>query len=171
MNEESCLHCAAYVIMLAGANEISSGAVGLTYLCAVLPSLLVKATGPYWFHYLSYKVRSWLIAALMSLSYVVVAFGDGLAPQVKSLLRHSVKSKHDMSSGQAMLSCLRRRSCLASFWGPCKAAWARRRAWLCAHSMIAAESSHSGAPALALQVGYLLQAKLRSCSRQHQVAD
>ena len=155
MNENPCLRCAAYVIMLAGANEISSGAVGLTYLCAVLPSLLVKATGPYWFHYLSYKVRSWVIAALMSLSYVVVAFGDGLVPQVKSLLQHSLKGKHNMFSAQAMLSCLCRSSFLESFWGLCKAAWARRRAWLCAHSMIAAESSHSGAPALALQAGYL----------------
>ena len=155
MNKESYLHCAAYVIMLAGANEISSGAVGLTYLCAVLPSLLVKATGPYWFHYLSYKVRSWLIAALMSLSYVVVAFGDGLPPQVKSLLRQFLKRVNNISSGQTVLSCLRRSSCLESFWGLCKAAWARRRAWLCAHSMIAAESLHTGAPALALQVGHL----------------
>lgn len=35
--------------MIAGANEISSGAVGLTYLCAIIPSLVVKFTGPYWY--------------------------------------------------------------------------------------------------------------------------
>jgi hypothetical protein len=34
---------AAYVIMIAGANEISAAAVGLVYLCAVGPSLLCKA--------------------------------------------------------------------------------------------------------------------------------
>ena len=39
---------AVYVIMIAGANEISSGAVGLVYFCAVLPSLLVKVSAPYW---------------------------------------------------------------------------------------------------------------------------
>ena len=39
---------AAYVVMLSGATEISAGAVGLVYLCAILPSLTVKLTGPYW---------------------------------------------------------------------------------------------------------------------------
>lgn len=34
--------------MLAGANSISSAAVGLVYLCAVAPSLLCKASAPYW---------------------------------------------------------------------------------------------------------------------------
>lgn len=34
---------AAYVIMLAGANEVSAAAVGLVYLCAVGPSMLCKA--------------------------------------------------------------------------------------------------------------------------------
>ena len=34
--------------MLAGANEISAGAVGLVYLAAVLPSLGVKLSAPYW---------------------------------------------------------------------------------------------------------------------------
>lgn len=40
--------CAVYVIMIAGANDISSGAVGLVYFCAVFPALLVKLTAPYW---------------------------------------------------------------------------------------------------------------------------
>lgn len=31
-----------YVIMLAGANQISSAAVGLVYLCAVGPAILCK---------------------------------------------------------------------------------------------------------------------------------
>ena len=44
------LHVATvYVIMIAGANEISSGAVGLVYFCAVFPSLLVKLSAPYWY--------------------------------------------------------------------------------------------------------------------------
>lgn len=40
--------CAGYVIMIAGANEISSGSVGLVYFCAIFPALLVKLTAPYW---------------------------------------------------------------------------------------------------------------------------
>jgi hypothetical protein len=39
---------AAYVIMIAGANDISDGSVGLVYFCAIFPTLLVKLTGPYW---------------------------------------------------------------------------------------------------------------------------
>ena len=39
---------AVYVIMIAGANDISSGAVGLVYFCAVFPALLVKLSAPYW---------------------------------------------------------------------------------------------------------------------------
>jgi hypothetical protein len=36
------------------------------------------------FHKLSYRTRSYIIAVLMTLSYVVVAFSDSLAPQVGS---------------------------------------------------------------------------------------
>jgi len=39
---------AAYVIMIAGANEIASSAVGLVYFCAIGPTILVKLTAPYW---------------------------------------------------------------------------------------------------------------------------
>ena len=39
---------AGYVIMIAGANEISSGSVGLVYFCAIFPALLVKLSAPYW---------------------------------------------------------------------------------------------------------------------------
>ena len=39
---------AVYVIMIAGANDISSGAVGLVYFCTVFPALLVKLSAPYW---------------------------------------------------------------------------------------------------------------------------
>ena len=42
------LHAAGYVIMIAGANEISQSSVGLVYFCAIFPALLVKLTGPYW---------------------------------------------------------------------------------------------------------------------------
>ena len=34
--------------MLAGADEISSGSVGLVYLAAILPALTIKLTAPYW---------------------------------------------------------------------------------------------------------------------------
>lgn len=40
--------CAAYVIMIAGANEIAASAVGLVYFCAIGPTIIVKLTAPYW---------------------------------------------------------------------------------------------------------------------------
>lgn len=39
---------AAYVIMIAGANEIAASAVGLVYFCAIGPTIIVKLTAPYW---------------------------------------------------------------------------------------------------------------------------
>ena len=48
LSSEGMPSCAVYVIMLAGANEISSGAVGLVYFCGIFPTIVVKATGPYW---------------------------------------------------------------------------------------------------------------------------
>lgn len=39
---------AAYVIMIAGANEIAASAVGLVYFAAIGPTILVKLTAPYW---------------------------------------------------------------------------------------------------------------------------
>lgn len=39
---------AAYVIMIAGANEISAGSVGLVYLAAIVPCLFLKLSVPYW---------------------------------------------------------------------------------------------------------------------------
>lgn len=34
--------------MIAGANQISAGSIGLVYLAAILPSLAVKLSAPYW---------------------------------------------------------------------------------------------------------------------------
>lgn len=42
------LNNSPYVIMLAGANEITASAVGAVYLAAILPTLTVKLTAPYW---------------------------------------------------------------------------------------------------------------------------
>ena len=104
----------AYVIMLAGANDISSGSVGVVYLCAILPALCLKLSAPHWcarfpsgngtstsqvegvyispdrlraqpmtttaarcrFHRVSYELRFWAVAVLMSAAYVTVALSN-----------------------------------------------------------------------------------------------
>lgn len=37
-----------YVILLAGATEISAGGVGLVFLADIAPTFVVKLTAPYW---------------------------------------------------------------------------------------------------------------------------
>ncbi|KAG7378598.1 G1/S-specific cyclin cln3 [Phytophthora pseudosyringae] len=64
-----------YVIMLAGAQEIAAGGVGLVYFFDIFPALLVKLSGPYWFQLVSYRQRTATGAAWMLLSFLVVAEG------------------------------------------------------------------------------------------------
>ena len=47
----------SYMIMLAGAKEISEGGTALVFLADILPTLLVKVSSPYWFYRVSYKTR------------------------------------------------------------------------------------------------------------------
>jgi battenin len=70
------LNNTSYVIMLAGAKHIDPSLVSVVYICNVLPSMLIKLTGPYWFHYIPYKVRVAVQSLLMTLSFLMVAFGN-----------------------------------------------------------------------------------------------
>lgn len=74
------LNNSAYVIMIASANGISSSAVGLVYLCAVLPGALLKISAPYWFHKVPYSIRIVVAAALMGGSYITVGVANGRRP-------------------------------------------------------------------------------------------
>ncbi len=65
----------SYVIMIAGAKEIDPSVVGLVYLCSIIPSLLIKITGPYWYHLLSYRQRIVVGTFLMAGSFATVAIG------------------------------------------------------------------------------------------------
>ncbi|KAL3159139.1 hypothetical protein ABBQ32_011133 [Trebouxia sp. C0010 RCD-2024] len=76
------LNNSVYVIMIAGANDISSGAVGLVYFCAVFPALLVKLSAPYWFHLVSYDARMTIVAVMMSSAYLTVAYGSHVSWQL-----------------------------------------------------------------------------------------
>lgn len=54
--------------MMAGAKLIHSSGVGFVFLVAVVPSIMIKITGPYWFHLITYKTRMTLVAVLMGKS-------------------------------------------------------------------------------------------------------
>lgn len=63
---------AGYVIMIAGANEISQSSVGLVYFCAIFPTLLVKLTGPYWCKPLPMHICS----TLAVICYIALSFSS-----------------------------------------------------------------------------------------------
>ena len=70
------LNNATYVVMNAGAKQISPQAVGYVYVCNVLPSFLTQLSGPYWYHYIPYASRMKIVACCMSISFLLVAFGQ-----------------------------------------------------------------------------------------------
>ena len=70
------LNNATYVVMNAGAKQISPQAVGYVYVCNVLPSFLAQVSGPYWYHYIPYANRMKIVAYCMSLSFLLVVFGQ-----------------------------------------------------------------------------------------------
>lgn len=65
---------APYVIMLASAKEVTEGGVALVYIANILPGLLVKASGSYWFDRVSYSMRFYMASACMALAFTSVAF-------------------------------------------------------------------------------------------------
>lgn len=82
--------------MIAGAKHISPSAVGLVYTANVLPSFLVKLTGPYWFHRVPYQTRVYAAAALMAASFFFVSLGqmmdNNLGLQLFGIMLGSVQS-------------------------------------------------------------------------------
>lgn len=64
-----------FVIMNAGAKDIAPDLVGLVYVANIIPGLMMKLTGPYWFHKVPYKLRILITAMQMSTSFILVAVG------------------------------------------------------------------------------------------------
>lgn len=94
-----------YVIMIAGAQEIAAGGVGLVYLFDIFPALLVKLTGPYWFQLFSYRQRTVVGAVWMAVSFLVVAFGtNSLALQLVGVAFSGLQSGMMEASFLAMAS-------------------------------------------------------------------
>ena len=77
------LNNASYVIMLASAKDISEGGTALVFIANILPSLVIKLSAPYWFDKTCYHTRIMASAALMAISFLVVAIfttPTGMAP-------------------------------------------------------------------------------------------
>eukprot|EP00882_Tetradesmus_deserticola_P020500 GHRQ01022148.1.p1 GENE.GHRQ01022148.1~~GHRQ01022148.1.p1 ORF type:complete len:149 (+),score=30.61 GHRQ01022148.1:418-864(+) len=85
-----------------GANEISASAVGLVYLFAIGPTIIVKLTAPHWFHLVSYSTRFWVAAALMSCSFIIVGCSNSMAVQVGATELHKPE---DIACSHLLAAC------------------------------------------------------------------
>ncbi len=63
-----------YVVMIAGAKNISEGGTALVFIANALPSLLVKISSPYWFDRVCYRSRIKYGSILMASSFCFVAW-------------------------------------------------------------------------------------------------
>ncbi|CAE7510418.1 BTN1 [Symbiodinium natans] len=104
-----------WVVLNAGANEINSAGVALVYLVNVLPSLMMKLSGPYWFHYVSYKYRIWIIALLMVLCLLQVAWGQGPYQKLLGVAMASLAAGIGEASLLAMSSFYEAKPCLTAW--------------------------------------------------------
>ena len=111
------LNNACYVIMIAGAPSVSSGSVGLVFLCAVVPGILAKASAPYWFHLVSYSLRILVASVLMALSFTLVAMGSLKSIQLLGVVCAALQSSLGEASCLAMSSLFGgETSRLITFW-------------------------------------------------------
>ncbi|CAK9097744.1 unnamed protein product [Durusdinium trenchii] len=104
-----------YVTMNAGAENINEAGIALVYLANILPTLLVKLTGPYWFHYVSYRCRMNFIAILMVFCLCIVAWGDSTSIKLLGVAICSLASGVGEASLLAMASFYETKPCLAAW--------------------------------------------------------
>ena len=76
------LNNASYVVMNAGAKNISEGSVALVYLANILPGFAIKSTSPYWLDSTPYWLRLGVGTAFMVISFCVVALSSNMWVQL-----------------------------------------------------------------------------------------
>ncbi|CAK9008638.1 Protein BTN1 [Durusdinium trenchii] len=104
-----------WVTMNAGANSINKAGIGMVYLANVVPSLTMKLTGPYWFHFVSYRVRMVWMALLMVLSLGTVAWGESPYLKLVGVAFCSVACGMGEASLLAMASFYDAQVCLSAW--------------------------------------------------------
>lgn len=124
----------SYVVMLAGAKEISNGGTALSYIFSVVPSLLVKFIGPFVFHLISYRTRVWLSAVLMATSFTIVALGNiwsSLALQLIGVTLVGFQSGIGEASFLALASFYDSRRCITAWSSGTGVAGLAGYGWIC----------------------------------------
>ena len=69
----------SYCIVLAGAKDIAADMVGIVFIASTLPSIVVKLSGPYWFHFFSYKARATFVTISFVVSFVLIGLFVGVS--------------------------------------------------------------------------------------------
>ena len=67
------LNNASWVIMVACAKSISEGGTALVFLANTIPAFGIKASAPYWFDKVSYRIRFSVASVLMAAAFIIVA--------------------------------------------------------------------------------------------------
>eukprot|EP00298_Acanthocystis_sp_HF-20_P007111 c16787_g1_i1.p1 GENE.c16787_g1_i1~~c16787_g1_i1.p1 ORF type:complete len:424 (+),score=180.03 c16787_g1_i1:34-1272(+) len=106
----------SYVIMNAGASEISNGAVALVYISNIIPTLIVKASAPYWFDRVSYQARIAACTVFMTASFLLVSFSNSLAMALLGVACASVQSGMGESTILALSSKFVDRKMMLTSW-------------------------------------------------------
>ncbi|CAK9008601.1 unnamed protein product [Durusdinium trenchii] len=104
-----------WVVMNAGAGSINEAGIALVYLVNVVPSLTMKLTGPYWFHYVSYRCRINLMAFFMVLCLCIVAWSNSGHVKLLGVGFCSLAAGMGEASILAMTSFYDAQSCLAAW--------------------------------------------------------
>ena len=137
--------------MLAGANEISAGAVGLVYFCAVFPTIVVKATGPYW-----YAARGACVLQCAELIHPEVIKIRAVVPHDDSYVLAGFSTSHIAHDfGQWLCFCVLRTplwlaaspwrcSCWEYASAHFSPGWGKQPVWACPPSMTAEQPSRTG---------------------------
>lgn len=94
-----------YVVMNAGAKEITPCLVGLVYVANVLPSMSIKLTLPFWQHLVNIHARIRVAAALMVCSLAMVIAGQLNSSVSLALLGVAMGSAQSGLGEASLLAC------------------------------------------------------------------
>ena len=59
--------------------QIAADSVGYVFIASTLPGFVMKLTGPYWFHYLSYNARFLAVSLSFVASFMLVGLFTGVS--------------------------------------------------------------------------------------------
>lgn len=81
-----------YVLLLTAAEDLLHGYAGIILLCCIIPSLIVKATAPLYFHFIPYNIRVVALVVLSCASFQTVAWFDNIYIKLTGVVLSSISS-------------------------------------------------------------------------------